>query len=132
MEKEILKSGNSITISLSSITQSFKLFQLVVLEFKKNGLNLKLDRESELNFLDIFEKNIDSCINGLANIITSENILNLLMEMGNKCIYESVGVKQKVSLDLFEKEEYRVDFFEVLYKIAIRNLKPFFPKALSK
>lgn len=130
--KEKLQSGNTLSITLAPIKDSYKLFQTVVLEFKKNGIDLKLDRDTDIDFLKIFESNVSACLSGLANIITSDAVLEVIMEMGQRCIYTVNGVSQKVSMEVFEEESNRKDFFEVLMKIALRNLKPFFQSPLSK
>ena len=130
--KEKLQSGNTLSITLAPIKDSYRLFQVVVMEFKKNGINLKLDRETDINFLKIFEDNVSACLEGLANIITSDDVLQIIMEMGQRCKYTVNGVEQKVSMEVFEEENNRRDFFEVIMKIALRNLKPFFQSPLSK
>lgn len=130
--KEKLQSGNTLSITLAPIKDSYRLFQAVVLEFKKNGIDLKLDRDTDLNFLKIFENNVSACLEGLANIITSDSVLEIIMEMGQRCVYTANGVSNKVSMDIFEEEANRRDFFEVIMKIALRNLKPFFQSPLSK
>lgn len=129
--KEKLKSGNSLSITLAPIRDSYKLFQVVVMEFKKNGIDLKLDRDSDIDFLKIFENNVSACLNGIANIITSDAVLEVVMEMAQRCIYYDGNNARKVNMDLFEEEKYRSDFFEVIMKIALRNLKPFFQNPLS-
>lgn len=129
MEKEVLKSGNYLHLNLAPISLSIRLFQIVVQEFKKNGIDVKLDLDSEISFKDIFINNASGCLNGLADMVTSDRVLDCLLECSEKCLYESRGTKQKISLDLFEKEANRADMFEVFFKIAQRNLKPFFPKA---
>lgn len=130
MEKIALKSGNFLHLSLADIRQSFRLFQVVVQEFKKDGIDLKLDLDTEVDFREIFTKNTTGFISGLADIATSDAVLECVLDCAEKCLYESRGAKQKITLDLFEKEEYRGDMFEVFLKITQRNLKPFFPKAL--
>lgn len=130
--KERLQSGNTLSITLAPIKDSYRLFQVVVMEFKKNGIDLKLDRDSDIDFLKIFENNVSACLGGLANIITSDAVLEVIMEMGQRCVYTANGVNQKVSMEVFEEESNRKDFFEVLMKIALRNLKPFFQSPLSK
>ena len=129
--KEKLKSGNSLSITLAPIRDSYKLFQVVVMEFKKNGIDLKLDRDSDIDFLKIFENNVSACLNGIANIITSDAVLEVIMEMAQRCTYYEGNNIRKVNMDLFEEEKYRGDFFEVIMKIALRNLKPFFQNPLS-
>lgn len=129
--KEKLKSGNSLSITLAPIRDSYKLFQVVVMEFKKNGIDLKLDRDSDIDFLKIFENNVSACLNGIANIITSDAVLEVVMEMAQRCTYYDGNTARKVNMDLFEEEKYRGDFFEVIMKIALRNLKPFFQNPLS-
>lgn len=128
MDKEILKSGKALYVDLAPITSSWKLFQAVVMAFKKNGINLKVDLDTEINFRDIFLKNAGECLNGLMDIVVSDTVIETVLDCAAKCLYEAGGVKHKITLDTFEKEDFRADFFEVMYKIAIRNLRPFFPQ----
>jgi hypothetical protein len=128
MNKEIFKSGNYLYVDLAPISSSWRLFQEVVKEFKKNGISLKVDMETELNLKDLILSNMNGCLGGLMDIVTSDNVLSCIVECGSKCLYEVGGVKNNISLDCFEKESARADFFEVMYKIAIRNLRPFFPQ----
>ena len=129
MDKEMLKSGNMVYLNLAPVSSSFRLFQAVVQEFKKNGISLKIDLETEISIKDIFIENAEECISGLADIVTSDRVLICILDCASKCLYESGGTKQKITMDLFENESCRGDFFEVMYKIAVRNLKPFFRQA---
>ena len=130
--KETLSSGNYLTVNLAPVTEAFHLLQIIIYEFAKQGLDLKIDRKTEINFMEIFENNTKACLAGLAGIITSPNLLPTLQQMATRCIYEVNGVRQKIDNSTFEDENARSDFFEVYFKIAVRNIKPFFPKALSK
>lgn len=130
MEKIALKSGRFLHLSLADVRSSFRLFQVVVQEFKKDGIDLKLDLETELDFREIFVNDTAGFISGLADVITSDAVLECVLDCATKCLYESNGTKQKITLDLFENEDYRGDMFEVFFKIVQRNLKPFFPQAL--
>ena len=130
MEKEVLKSGSMLYLDLAPISVSFRLFQAIVQEFKRNGISIKIDLETELSLKEIFIENAADCLSGLADIVTSDRVVDCIMYCATKCLYETRGgVKRKITFDLFDEESCRGDFFEVMYKIAVRNLKPFFPQA---
>lgn len=132
--KEQLKSGNFLEVQISSISIGYRLFQAVVQEFKKSGtaFNIDLQNDDITDFIGLFSKNPSVFLNGLADIITSEKVMSIIFECGNRAFYEVNGIKQKVTMEAFEDPNHRLDFFEVLYKIAIVNLAPFFQKPLLK
>lgn len=132
MEKIVLKSGSILNFQLAPIQSSFKLFQKVVQEFKKNGVEIKIDRDTPLDLLSIFEKNPSGFISGFLDIVSSDIALEVILECALRCSYESNGNKEKINLGVFEDEIKRGDFFEVMKTIAWKNLKPFFPNLLIK
>lgn len=132
MDRIQLQSGNKLNVTLAPISDSFKLFQEVVKAFKQNGLEIKLDRNSELNIVDIVEKNISACLGGFLDIVSSKNVIDSIMDCCARCTYESDGKQQKISQSIFDDEKNRGDYFEVLTLIAKENLLPFFPALRSK
>lgn len=129
--KELLSSGATIEVSIAPIQVGFKLFQAVVQEFKKSGINFDFSSDDEVKSLkDVFAKNPDKFISGLLDVVTSDKVLALVMECGKSAVYTKNGVAQKVSFDSFENEECREDFFEAAKVIVEKNIRPFFPKAL--
>lgn len=128
--KQLLKSGASLEVTVADIKTGYRLFTAIVRAFKMHGIELSLRKEFSLKTL--LEDNQSELINGFLDVITSENVHDVLFECGQRAIYFSKDGKQsKVSEDLFENIEYRADYFEVLKIIAIENLRPFFPEALS-
>lgn len=128
--KQLLKSGASLEVTVADIKTGYRLFTAIVRAFKMHGIELSLRKEFSLKTL--LEDNQSELINGFLDVITSENVHDVLFECGQRAIYFSKDGKQsKVSEDLFENTEYRADYFEVLKIIAIENLRPFFPEALS-
>lgn len=131
--KELLKSGATLDITISNIKNGYALFQAVVGEFKKNGVKLTFEKDDDLlDFGKIFSRDMSAFIDNLLNVVTSDSVVNLIFACAGSCIYEKNGVKQKITWELFEQEENRGDFFEVMFLIAKRNLAPFFPKARIK
>lgn len=131
MERITLKSGSKLNITLAPVYNSIKLLQEVIKAFKNNGISLKIDRETEIDFMKLFEDNSDMFLGGLAEVVSSEKVLECVLACSEKCLYEKNGVKHKINLGLFDDEEIRKDFIEVIFKISIENLKPFFPNRLT-
>lgn len=132
MEDITLKSGNILKIGLPPIKKSLDLVNVVAHCFSERGLNIKLDRDTELSFKGLFEKNRDACVKGLSDVIFNPQVTHCVLECAERCIYVYNGVSQKITLDLFDKEEYRADFYEVMIKIAIANIKPFLANLLTE
>ncbi|MEE0061548.1 MAG: hypothetical protein UE295_12030 [Acutalibacteraceae bacterium] len=126
-----LKSGNVLKFGLPPIIDSIRLTNTVAKVFSNRGLEIKLDRDSELSFSALFDKNPDAFIKGLADIIFEEYIMELVLKCAEKCLYVCNGVSQKITLDTFDNEKNRADFYEVMIKIAIENIRPFFGNLLT-
>lgn len=129
--KEALDSGATLEISVANVKLGWDLTVAVLRAFKSNGVDLELNLK-KLSIKDIIEKNADKFLAGLIDVVCSEDVMNKILSCGSTAIYTRNNVSEKVTLELFEDEETRSDMVDVLYRIAIRNMKPFFPKALLK
>ncbi|MBO7733123.1 MAG: hypothetical protein J6S67_11235 [Methanobrevibacter sp.] len=129
--KEALESGATLEISVANVKLGWDLTVAVLRAFKSNGVDIELNLK-KLSMKDIIEKNADKFIAGLIDVVCSDDVMNKILACGNTAIYTRNNVSQKVSMEIFEDEEARSDMIDVLYRIAIRNIKPFFPKALLK
>lgn len=127
-----LKSGNVLRVGLPPIIDSLNLVNIIAKCFSERGLELKLDRETDLDFKSLFENNKDACMKGLSDVIFNRSVLDCVLVCAERCVYEYNGVSQKITLSLFDKEEYRGDFYEIMVRIAIENIKPFFKSLLTK
>ena len=130
--KEKLSSGAFVDVTIAPITLSYQLLQAVTKEFAKAQFDISMENTESLSFGNLIKNNMSNVIKGFSNVIASDEILKILMACAESSIYEKNGIKQKVSLSVFEEEENRADFFEVMKCIAIRNLKPFFHNLLTK
>lgn len=131
--KEIqLKSGNILRFGLPHIEKSLRLTNIVVKTFSEHGLNIKLSRDTEINVVKLFFDNQEACLKGLADIIFNEDVSKVVMECAANCLYEAEGKQMKITLDTFDVEAYRADYYEIMVKIAWENIKPFFGNLLTK
>jgi hypothetical protein len=127
-----LKSGNILRVGLPPIRDSLNLVNTIAKSFSDRGLELKLDRDTELDFKSIFDNNKDACIKGLSDVIFNQSVLEAVLSCAERCIYVYKGTSLKITLDLFDKEDYRGDFYEIMIKIAISNIRPFFSVLLTE
>lgn len=125
--KQELSSGATVEVSVAGFSTGWKLATAVIMAFKMHGINLKIGEK--INLESIIKDNFGGAVNGLLDVITSENVLKILWECGKSAIYTKNGVSQKITQDVFEPVENREDFLEAMYIVAEENLTPFFPKA---
>lgn len=128
--KQQLLSGATLEVTISDIQLGYRLFAAVVRAFKRNGIELKFRENFSLE--DLFEDNKNAIISAFLDVLISDEVHELIFECGQRVIYTKNGVTNKVTEDLFNDIKNREDYFEVLKTIAVENLRPFFPKALSK
>ena len=131
--KEIqLKSGNILKFGLPSIEKSLKLTNIIAKTFSEHGLNIKLNRDTEINIGKMFFDNQEACLKGLADVVFNEDVAKIVMECAANCLYVAENKQMKITLDTFDIEAYRADYYEIMLKIAWENIKPFFGNLLTK
>lgn len=131
MEDIKLLSGNTVRIGLPDIKQSLKLVNAVGKAFSNRGLDIKIDRNTDLSFGELFKKHPDALTKGLSDMVFDESIADIIMECAEKCLYVANGKTQKVTYETFNDIEARKDYFDVLFRIALANIKPFFAVLLT-
>lgn len=117
MRKYQLNSGKIVEMNLATTPQALSLYRAIIHECKNAGLDL-----SGITFDNIgkiLAKNIDAIL----NIIGSEYVFNAIEGCCEKVVYDG----QHYSIDIFEDEKAKGDFFGLMTLIASENLRPFFP-----
>lgn len=117
MLKFQLKSGAKVEYNLASIEQALRLYRALIYECKNAGLDITISDENTV--ADIIMKNKEAIL----NIIGSENILECIKDCCENVLYNG----QRFSMELFEKEEARQDFFPLMVLVGVENVRPFFP-----
>jgi hypothetical protein len=130
MLKFQLKSGKLLELNLAPIEKALALYRAIVFECK--GDKVRIDKlvqalkaaysgeeiPENISMLDIIAENKEAIL----SVIGSEYVMNAIQECCDKVIYN----KQRFSLELFEEQENRADFFGVMVIVALENLSPFF------
>lgn len=117
MLKFQLKSGAKIEYNLASIEQALKLYRALIIECKCAGIDITAKEDETI--LDIVMKNREA----LLNIMGSENVLECIKDCCDQVLYNG----QRFSMDLFEEEKAREDFFPLMILVGVENVRPFFP-----
>lgn len=116
MLKFQLKSGKIAELNLASIDNALALYRAVIQECK--GAGLDISGEDETTIGDLLKKNMEAIL----NILGSEQVMEAIKGCCDKVLYD----KQKFSMDIFEDERARGDFFGLMLLVAVENLRPFF------
>lgn len=119
MQKYILKSGKIVELTLAPIEQALVLYRAVIHECKGAGLDLTIKEDTTVQ--ELLDRNMEAKL----NIIGSELVLDAVKDCCAKVLYD----KQRFSMELFENEKNKQDFFPLLILVAIENLRPFFVQA---
>lgn len=117
MLKYQLTSGTKVEFSLASVDKALALYRAVIQECQQSKFDLKI--EEGMSQLELIGKNIEP----LLRIMGSENVMEAVKDCCEKVLYN----KQKFSMDLFEDEKARGDFFGLMILVSLENLLPFFP-----
>lgn len=133
MLKFQLKSGKVLEINLAPIDKALALYRAIIFECK--GDKIQLDRiiktlkslynvnevQEDFSIIDVIADNKEAIL----SIIGSEYVMNAIQDCCEKVIYD----KQRFSLELFDDEKNRADFFGIMVIVALENLSPFFHQA---
>lgn len=131
MKEITLKSGNVLRFGLPEIIKSLRLTNAIAQTFSKRGIDIKLDRETELSFKSLFDKSPEAFLKGASDVIFDENILPIVLDCASSCVYVQSGISKKITLDTFQDEVSRGDFYEIMIRIGLENVKPFFANLLT-
>lgn len=117
MLKYQLQSGAKVEFNLGTIEQALGLYRALIAECKHVGIDITV-MEGE-TVLDVVMKNKEA----LLNIMGSEPVMECIKDCCAKVLYNG----QKFSMDLFEDEKARQDFFPLMILVGVENVRPFFP-----
>lgn len=117
MLKYQLQSGAKVEFNLGTIEQALGLYRALIYECKNAGLDVTVLEGDTV--LDVVMKNKEA----LLNILGSEHVIECIKECCSKVLYNG----QKFSMDLFEEEKARQDFFPLMMLVGVENVRPFFP-----
>lgn len=117
MLKYQLKSGSTVEFNLAPIETGLALYRAIVSECR--AYNLDLSIKDDVTVLELIGKNSKP----LLSVMGSEFVMDAIKACCDKVLYN----KQRFSMELFEDEKARGDFFGVMLLVALENLVPFFP-----
>jgi hypothetical protein len=122
--------GKELEITVASLEDVFDLKDAIEESVKKGNLKISLD---DIDFENIGKTNISdntigSFLNSVLSIDSSKAVRNCLF----KCAERALFNKEKVDRALFEKEENRPYYYEIMIQIIIKNLSPFFKGLFSR
>lgn len=117
MLKYQLQSGAKVEFNLGTIEQALGLYRALIYECKNAGLDVTVLEGDTV--LDVVMKNKEAIL----NILGSEHVIECIKECCSKVLYNG----QKFSMDLFEEEKARQDFFPLMMLVGVENVRPFFP-----
>lgn len=117
MLKYQLKSGRKVELSLAPVETALALYRTIMTECQNCKLDLSISED--MTMLDLLSKNSEVIL----KLMGSESVTESIKECCAKVRYNN----EKFSMDLFEEEKARADFFGVMILVALENLLPFFP-----
>lgn len=117
MLKYQLQSGAKVEFNLGTIEQALGLYRALIYECKNAGLDVTVLEGDTV--LDVVMKNKEAIL----NILGSEHVIECIKECCSKVLYNG----QKFSMNLFEEEKARQDFFPLMMLVGVENVRPFFP-----
>lgn len=117
MLKYQLKSGRKVEFSLAPVETALSLYRTIMSECQRCKLDLSIDEN--MTMLDLLSKNSEIIL----KLMGSESVMEAIKDCCAKVLYNGA----KFSMDLFEEENARADFFGVMILVALENLLPFFP-----
>lgn len=99
------------------------------LQKKKDGSKIQI--EEIIAALKKKNMHFETLLNGIKNIFieldTSDEVYQVIWKCLSRCNYNAERIDQRT----FEKEEYRADFYEVVYACIAENIRPFLKNLFS-
>lgn len=125
MEFVTQNGGVTVEVQAALFKDASNLKKAVAKGLKGNSLGLDGTNISDIK--------LDSIIQLLIDIDTSEDFERALMECLRSCIYDKGGKNLKINMNLFDDiPEAREDYYEIITKCCEENLRPFFKSLVSE
>lgn len=116
-----------VEIKPASFKEACNLKKAVGKSLTSKGFITDLDTS---NLMDI---KLDSILQLLVDIDTSDEFEKAVMECLKLCIYDKGGKNLKINTQLFDDiPEAREDYYEIITKCVEVNLRPFFKSLVSE
>ena len=114
----------NVTISISSLENSFVLQDSILVSLKTSGFDVEgAGIDFEMNVSDI----LPSILSSGLGILSSKEVRESLFSCFSRCTYNG----EKITHKTFESEEAREDYYEVAMACVKVNCAPFFKSLLS-
>ena len=125
--------GAKVVINVASMKQATNLKNVILKEIIKNPLGLKLKETAEVKSALEKELDISDLLDYLKNTVIgieiSEEFNNAIFDCLSKCTYDM----KRITLDIFDDiPKAREDYYEILFKCAEENLRPFIKSLASR
>jgi hypothetical protein len=121
------KSGADLTVNIAPFRDVMNLKNAIQKTIKSEDLsqlgNLDIESLKKGNSQSIFS----GIVNAILSVDSSEDVYKATFKCLERCTYND----EKVTERLFEKEEVRVDYYEIMFFCIKDNLEPFFRNVLS-
>lgn len=126
--------GNRIIINSASWREAIRLKTVILQEFKKYNVGIKLTSGDSIDVLDREVDTagiIDFIKNTIISIETSSEFYEALFDCLKHCTYKTTF---KINEELFDNDtipEAREDYYEIVYSCIEENLRPFMKSLVS-
>lgn len=119
MGKEItFKNGHEAVINIASFSKAMKLKNAIAKALLKENIDI-----SKLDF-----ENLNSLFSGLLAVDSDEDVNKAIFD----CLAKSLYNKEKITIDTFEDEKARENYYLILIECLKLNLSPFIKPLISK
>lgn len=127
MKNAVLKCIQNSNIEKEQIDSIVLLYQ--TLSAKKNNEGVAAD--DIIKALSKKGMHFETLLNGLKNAFieldTSSAIYEIIWKCLSRCTYDG----ERITQNIFEKEEARADFYEIVYACIAENIRPFLKNLIS-
>lgn len=126
--------GNRIIINCASWREAIRLKTVILQEFKRYNVGIKL---SGADAIDVLDREVDTTgildfiKNTIISIETSPEFYEALFDCLKYCTYKTTF---KINEELFDNDsipEAREDYYEIMYACIEENLRPFMKSLVS-
>lgn len=121
-------SGAEIKINPAPFADAMALKNAILKSVSKSGINLdRLDvNKIDMN-MEISSDVLNSLISAVLNVDSSDEVNRCVFKCLERCSYNS----EKITLETFEDESARGDYYQIVFEVIRENINPFFKGAVS-
>jgi hypothetical protein len=121
-------SGALVEINLVDFDTAYDLQTAIIKAIREGGLI----NVNEIDLSNVYSADWRPFAGMFMDVLISKEVKEMIFKVLEKCTYKDKKGEERITKETFEAEDRRGDFFDVAFKVATENVRPFWSRLFSR